>query len=210
MNPPWPFTKLFRSNLKNKCERLEYECERLEQQKDYYEREYKHARSRLGHVFEYIKDENEELWREMCKVFSLCPYCGYDEDVEGESHFNWSHQECPAAFIQNCQDWVDETGNGNSTRSVIQMLFDTIKSHGDMEAKARSYHELWVGHPTNEDPNFDEYLKESGNSIEDIVWDGLWSDGRDQANIRTVEYWIEDYEENIQPIPSELHSKIWW
>ena len=147
MNPPWPFlhvlkfTKLFRSNLKNKCERLEYECERLEQQKDYYEGEYKHARSRLGYVFDYIKDENEDFWKDMCKVFSLCPYCGYDEEVENESHFNWSDQECPKAVIKNCEDFIEEVGNGNSTRSLVQMLYDNIKSYGDMESRARSYHD---------------------------------------------------------------------
>ena len=196
--------------------KLKKECERLEQQKDNYEREYKHARSRLGYVFDYIKDENEDFWKDMCKVFSLCPYCGYDAEVENESHFNWSHQECPAAFIQNCEDWIDETGNGNSTRSIIRGLFDSIKSHGDMEAVARSYHEMRT-RATNpywriDIEDFDEYLKESGDSIEDIVWDGLESDGRESANIRTVEYWITDYEENIQPIPSELrplHGE-WW
>jgi hypothetical protein len=199
-------------NWKNKCEKLQINLEREERENKRLKSELKWMRLDFENMFEYVKENfGQANWEEFAKDFNLCQYCGYNYESNSGSHFNWSHQECPQAFIQNCEDFIEEVGNGNSTRSLVQSLYDDIKRHGDMESRARNYHEMreiWHEKDVNED--FDEYLKESGNSIEDIVWDGLWSDGRDSINRQIVEYWIADHEENIGPIPPELRSDIWW
>ena len=52
--------------------------------------------------------------------------------------------------------------------------------------------------------DFDEYLKVSDKTMEEVVMDGLWGyagDGRDYINRRIVDYWIQDYERDIGPLP---------
>ena len=107
--------------------------------------------------------------------------------------------------IKNCEDFITEVGNGNSTRSLIHSLFDEIKAHGDMESEARDFHRVMLEFETEGVPeDFDEYLKVSDKSMEDVVMDGLWGygfDGRDYINRRIVDYWIQDFERDIGPVP---------
>ena len=204
---------LFKSKneWKNKCEQLQRENKRLKSQ-------LKWMQSDFENMFEYVKEKVHRSvdWEEFAKDFNLCQYCGYNYENNNASHFDWSHQECPKALIQNCEDFIEEVGNGNSTRSLVQWLYDDIKGHGDMESRARSYFDNDCDYYIFEDidgkgiEDFDEYLKESEKTIEDMVWAGIWSDGRDSINRQIVEYWIADHEENIGPIPPELRSDIWW
>ena len=178
--------------LHNKIENLERDLRRL--QSDYDE------------VFNYIRSEGEVSWTQMAGDFERCEHCGYDYNgPQAESHFNWSHQECPVAFIKNCEDFITEVGNGNSTRSLIHSLFDEIKAHGDMESEARDFHNVMLDFETEGIPeDFDEYLKVSGKTMEEVVMDGLWGyewDGRDYINRRIVDYWMQDYEQDIGPLP---------
>jgi len=157
-------------------------------------------------LFDYIRQEGEVSWTETAKLFDRCEHCGYDYNgPQAESHFNWSHQECPEAFIKNCEDFITEVGNGNSTRSLIQSLFDEIKAHGDMESEARDFHRVMLEFENEGVPeDFDEYLKVSGKTMEDVVMDGLLGygfDGRDYINRRIVDYWIQDFERDIGPVP---------
>jgi len=84
-------------------------------------------------------------------------------------------------------------------------LFDEIKAHGDMESEARDFHRVMLEFETEGVPeDFDEYLKVSDKSMEDVVMDGLWGygfDGRDYINRRIVDYWIQDFERDIGPVP---------
>ena len=178
--------------LHNKIENLERDLRRL--QSDYDE------------VFNYIRSEGDVSWNQMAGDFERCEHCGYDYNgPQAESHFNWSHQECPVAFIKNCEDFITEVGNGNSTRSLIHSLFDEIKAHGDMESEARDFHNVMLDFETEDIPeDFDEYLKVSGKTMEEVVMDGLWGyewDGRDYINRRIVDYWMQDYERDIGPLP---------
>ena len=178
--------------LHNKIENLERDLRRL--QSDYDE------------VFNYIRSEGDVSWNQMAGDFERCEHCGYDYNgPQAESHFNWSHQECPVAFIKNCEDFITEVGNGNSTRSLIHSLFDEIKAHGDMESEARDFHNVMLDFETEGIPeDFDEYLKVSGKTMEEVVMDGLWGyewDGRDYINRRIVDYWMQDYEQDIGPLP---------
>lgn len=178
--------------LHNRIENLERDLRRL--QSDY------------DQVFDYIRSEGRVSWEQMARDFERCEHCGYDYNGnQAESHFNWSHQECPVAFIKNCEDFITEVGNGNSTRSLIHSLFDEIKAHGDMESEAREFHNVMVDFETEGVPeDFDEYLKVSGKTMEEVVMDGLWGyewDGRDYINRRIVDYWMQDYERDIGPLP---------
>lgn len=202
---------------KNKCEELQIDLEIYSRENKRLKSELKWMQSGFEDIFAYVKENFEQAnWEEFAKDFGLCQYCGYNYENNNTSHFNWSHQECPKAVIQNCEDFIEEVGNGNSTRSLVQMLYDSIKHHGDMESRARSYFDsdcdgyIFEDIDGKEIEDFDEYLKESEKTIEDMVWDGIWSDGRDSINRQIVEYWIADHEENIGPIPPELRSDIWW
>lgn len=170
------------------------------------ERDLRRFQSDYDEVFNYIREAGEVSWTQMARDFERCEHCGYDDNgPQAESHFNWSHQECPVAFIKNCEDFIDETGNGNSTRSLIDSLFDEIKAHGDMELEARDIHDrmLEFSEEGEVPEDFDEYLKESGLSTEDVVMDGLWGYqyDRETLNRRIVDYWIQDYERDIGPLP---------
>ena len=174
-----------------RAKRLEKDLQRLQEDYDY--------------LIDYIRENGEVTWEQMAKDFGRCKDCGYNyNEPQAESHFNWSHQECPVAFIQNCEDFVNGGGGGNSTRYLIQDLFDNIKSHGDMESEARSFHEvLWDCRAEGVPEDFDEYLKVSGQTMEDFVWEKLWgyTDDLYYINTRIVEYWMDDYRRDIGPLP---------
>jgi hypothetical protein len=194
--------KRLTKNERNRISNLDQLHNRIEN----LERDLRRFQSDYDEVFDYIREQGEVSWTETAKHFERCEHCGYDYNgPQAESHFNWSHQECPVAFIKNCEEFINETGNGNSTRSLIHSLFDEIKAHGDMESEARDFHYVMVDFETEGVPeDFDEYLKVSDKTMEEVVMDGLWGyagDGRDYINRRIVDYWIQDFERDIGPLP---------
>ena len=183
---------------KEKIKSLESRIERLELQ-------LRHKRDDYDYILEYIKEEGEVSWKQFAKDFERCEHCGYDY-VDGEGHYHYT-DVCPEAFSKMCEDFIDETGNGNSTRSLIRMLHDAIKDKGEgtMREWACDYHhqihEGWYAESGEPEPeiDFDKWLKQQadeGYKLEDLVWQYLWTyeTSREYLNTWITNFWIEDFE----------------
>jgi hypothetical protein len=122
----------------------------------------------------------EEMdWQAIAEHFELCHSCGgiptgsYVSNtpfIECESH------NCDVAFELMCDDFIDETGNGNTFRCLVGMLYDEIVKHGDTEAYLAA--------------EIDESILNSENPL--ISYLNTW--GRESLNSAIVGYWEQDRE----------------
>lgn len=138
-------------------------------------------------IIQMVRVEGEVSWEALAEHFELCASCGgiptgsYGSDtpfVECESY------NCDVAFEKMCDDFIDETGNGNSTRNLRWQLHDLMEEHKDL------------GDFSNEEAN---WLKDAGESIagmsqQDLIWSRLNSFDRLSLNTQIVEYWRKERE----------------
>ena len=96
---------------KEKIKSLESRIERLESQLS-------HKQDDYDYILEYIKEAGEVSWKQFAKDFERCEHCGFDYESDLESHSNYS-QECPEAFSQMCEDFIDEIDCESSTRESL-------------------------------------------------------------------------------------------
>ncbi|MBT4407342.1 MAG: hypothetical protein HOC79_05650 [Euryarchaeota archaeon] len=130
----------------------------------------------------------EEMdWEAIAEHYELCRSCGgiptgsYVSNtpfIECESH------NCDVAFELMCDDFIDETGNGNSTRNLMSQLYDCMKEHNDLEAFATTERE-WL---EENDISTKDMMQE------DLIWSRLNGFDRQMLNERIVEYWKQDRE----------------
>ncbi len=109
-----------KNKLKQQVKFLESENKRLKNSNKWMRR---HIKAMPVEIREWFIDNGQEdEWQEFASDFELCHHCGFDY-TNGEGHHE-NTDVCPEAFRQMCDDFIDETGNGNSTRSLIWMLHD--------------------------------------------------------------------------------------
>jgi len=137
-------------------------------------------------IIELIRNEEYD-WKSLAEHFELCASCGgiptgsYRSDtpfIECES------DNCDVAFEKMCDDFIDETGNGNSDRSLQLQLYDLMKDHKALGDFVKIE---------------EDWLKENGESIagmsqEDLIWSRLRSFDRQTLNESIVEYWRQERE----------------
>ncbi len=195
--------------FKNKRD-LERENKKLKQKVQWMSRDLKQRPLEIKEWF--VNNDQEAEWIEFAKDFELCEHCGFDETGgSGDYHHEYTDR-CPEAFRQMCDDFIDETGNGNSTRCLIRMLHEEITDKGDERIlqwvdyyhhqKVESWYpeleEKW-GEPEPE-IDFNKWLEQEaaeGNTPENLLWDYLWTyeQNREILNEWITEFWIEDFEE---------------
>ena len=126
----------------------------------------------------------EEMdWRAIAEHFELCHSCGGvpQGNVYKDMPFiECDTDNCDEAFEQMCDDFEDETGNGNSFRCLVGMLYDKIVEHGDTEEYLA--------------PESDESILNSENPL--ISFLNTWD--RESLNSAIVGYWRDDRERDTQ------------
>ena len=138
-------------------------------------------------IIEMVREEGEVSWEALAEHFELCASCGGipTGSCGSDTPFiECASDTCEVAFELMCDDFIDETGNGNSDRSLRWQLYDAMKEHNDLEAFATTER---------------EWFKECGESIEglsqdDLIWSRLRSFDRRTLNESIVEYWRKERE----------------
>ena len=129
----------------------------------------------------------EEMdWRAIAEHFELCHSCGGvpQGNVYGDMPFiECDPNDCDEAFERMCDDFVDETGNGNSFRCLVGWLHDLIVEHGDTEAYLADL-----------DPEIDESILNSESPL--IRYLNTWD--RETLNSAIVGYWRDDRKGDAQ------------
>tara|TARA_R110002074_G_scaffold394500_1_gene581959 strand:- start:374 stop:829 length:456 start_codon:yes stop_codon:yes gene_type:complete len=141
----------------------------------------------LRELIEMIRTEEEITWGYVTDHYDLCHECGgmpAGNYVKGYGFKCCDPNDCDIAFEQMCEDFIDETGNGNSTRCLMDSLYCAMKDHDDLE---------WFAEQER------DWLEGLGNNTkdmtqEDLIWHGLngYVDDRRILNERIVEYWRQD------------------
>ena len=187
-----------KNELKQQVKFLESENKRLQNSNKWMRR---HIKDRPVEIREwFIRNDQQDEWKEFASDFELCHHCGFDF-VNGEGHHE-NTNVCPDAFKQMCDDFIDETGNGNSTRSLIWMLHDDLVRRGDERVLewVDDYHRQLCDFSEEIELDFDKWLaqqKEAGETLSSLLIDHLWTyeQNRECLNEWIVELWIEDFEE---------------
>ena len=187
-----------RNKLKDKIKQLEYDNKRLEKDNRWMRSYVEDMPVMIKEWF--IDNDQESNWLKFADDFEFCEHCGFDYK-RGEGHYN--SDTCPVAFKQMCDDFIDETGNGNSTRSLIWMLHDRLMSRGDERVLSwvSDYHRYQLL-PFSEEEielDFDKWLveqKEAGETLSSLLLSHLWTyeQNRQCLNEWLVELWTEDFE----------------
>jgi len=141
-------------------------------------------------IIELIRNEEYD-WEALAEHFELCASCGGIPTGSYGSNtpfIECASDNCEVAFELMCDDFIDETGNGNSTRNLMGQLYDCMKEHNDLEAFATTER---------------EWLKENDISTkdmteDDLIWSRLNSYDRSILNERIVDYWKQDREGDEQ------------
>ena len=188
-----------KNKLKQQIKFLESENKRLQNSNNWMRRHIKEMPVEIREWF--IRNDQEDEWQEFASDFELCHHCGFDY-TNGEGHHEHT-DVCPEAFRQMCDDFINETGNGNSTRSLIWMLHDDLMRRGDERVLewVDDYHRQLCDFSEDEiDLDFDKWLakqKEAGETLSSLLIDHLWTyeQNRECLNEWIVELWIEDFEE---------------
>ena len=130
----------------------------------------------------------EEMdWQAIAEHYELCRSCGgipqgsYRSDmpfIECES------ENCDEAFELMCDDFIDETGNGNSTRNLMSQLYDLMKEHDNLEAFAQEERQFLGGND----------ISTKDMTEEDLIWQRLNGFDRESLNHSIVHYWRLDRE----------------
>ena len=131
-------------------------------------------------IIELLRTEEDMMWSDVAEHFELCHSCGGvpQGNVYGDIPFiECESENCDEAFERMCNDFEDETGNGNSFRSLVGMLHDAIVWHGDTEAYLAVL-----------DPEIDEGMLNSENPL--IRYLNTWD--RETLNSAIVGYWRDD------------------
>ena len=187
-----------RNKLKDKIKQLEYDNKRLEKNNGWMRSYIEDMPVEIKEWF--IDNDQESNWLKFADDFEFCEHCGFDYN-RGEGHYNSS--TCPVAFKQMCDDFIDETGNGNSTRSLIWMLHDQLMSRGDERVLSwvSDYHryELLPFSEEKIELDFDKWLveqKDAGETLSSLLLSHLWTyeQNRQCLNEWIVELWTEDFE----------------
>ena len=139
----------------------------------------------LREIIQFVKDECP-CWEALSDTFDLCHECGgIPTGSYGDKHsimfIECVSDNCDIAFERMCEDFIDETGNGNSTRYLMAHLYDLMKENNDLEAFALD-EKKWL-----EGNNIDT----EDMSQEDLIWGRLNSFDRSILNERIVDYWKE-------------------
>lgn len=141
---------------------------------------------------EIVREIIDELiegrgWPSIADSYGLCHTCGGVPMGQGSSGYfkECDSNDCDEAFEKMCDDFISEVGNGNSTRCLMRMLYDSMEKHGDLERFANE------GRDFIEANGFDT----KDMTQEDIIWERLDSywDNRRILNERIVEYWKQDW-----------------
>ena len=134
----------------------------------------------------------EEMdWSAIAEHFELCHSCGGvpQGNVYKDMPFiECDSDNCDRAFEQMCDDFVDETGNGNSTRYLMGELYDEMKDHDDLEAFAQSERRFLEGND----------ISTKDMTQEDLIWQRLNGFERVMLNERIVGYWRDDRKGDAQ------------
>ena len=197
---------MFKNKNKEAIKYLERENKQLKHSVQWMEKQIRDTPVLIKEWFENNGQEAE--WIEFAKDFELCEHCGFDyEGSVGGHHENTDR--CPEAFREMCDDFIDETGNGNSTRSLIWMLHDDLMRHGDERVLAwvDDYHRYLCESRQEDEIDFDKWLaqqKEAGETLSSLLVAHLWTyeQNRECLNTWITELWIEDFEE-------ETGLKVW-
>jgi len=134
-------------------------------------------------IIELIRYEEYD-WEALAEHFELCMSCGgiptgsYGKDTP---FIECASDTCDEAFEKMCDDFIDETGNGNSTRNLQSQLYDLMKDHKALGDFARQEADV---------------LKEHGidtkqMTTDELVWSRLEGFDREMLNEYIVEYWKE-------------------
>lgn len=190
---------LKKNKLKQRVNFLESENKRLQNSNKWMSQTIKSMPVEIREWF--VDNGHHDKWRDFASDFELCEHCGFDY-TNGEGHHE--HIDiCPVAFRQMCDDFIDETGNGNSTRSLIWMLHDDLMRRGDERVLSwvDDYHRYLCesGQEEEIELDFDKWLaqqKESGETLSSLLVTHLWTyeQNRECLNEWIVELWIEDFE----------------
>ena len=122
-------------------------------------------------------------WQAVAEHFELCHSCG--GVPQGNVYKDMPFKECDSndcdeAFEKMCDDWEDETGNGNSFRCLVGILYDEIIEHGDAEEYLA--------------PESEESILNSENPL--ISYLNTWD--RESLNSSIVGYWRDDRKGDAQ------------
>jgi hypothetical protein len=134
--------------------------------------------------------KEEMNWPAIADHYELCHSCGGvpQGNVYNDMPFiECDPDGCDEAFEQMCEDFVDETGNGNSTRSLMRMLYDKMKEHDNLEEFAQEER-----HFLGEDDISTKDMTE-----EDLIWQRLDGFDRESLNYGIVHYWQLDREKEM-------------
>jgi hypothetical protein len=121
--------------------------------------------------------KEEYDWEAIAEHYELCRSCGgipTGSYVSNSPFIECASDNCGVAFGRMCDDFIDETGNGNTFRCLVGMLYDEIVKHGDTEAYLA--------------PESDESILNSENPL--ISYLNTW--GRESLNTAIVDYWKQD------------------
>jgi len=134
-------------------------------------------------IIELIRYEEYD-WKALAEHFELCASCGgiptgsYGKDTP---FIECASDTCDEAFEKMCDDFIDETGNGNSTRNLQSQLYLLMKDHKALiDFASQEAH----------------VLKEHGidtiqMTTDELVWSRLEGFDRRMLNEYIVEYWKE-------------------
>ena len=131
--------------------------------------------------------EEKMDWPAIADHYELCHSCGGVPQwnvYEDMPFIECDSNDCDVAFEQMCEDFVDETGNGNSSRSLMRMLYDDMKKHDNLEAFAQEER-----HFLGENDISTKDMTEEG-----LIWQRLNGFDRESLNYGIVYYWQLDRE----------------
>ena len=160
-------------------------------------------------MFEWVCDqERKDLLKSFCDTFNLCPDCGWEYDSDRQ-HREYDNGDCPTAFLQDCEDWMEFGGYSNSTRSIICSLLGDIKRDEEtLLLWVRRVHIQMIDCPeySEIETDFDEWVKEySTKDMIDMVWDHLWEYDQDRDILHAWgnEFSVKEFNERTG------HNVVW-
>jgi len=131
----------------------------------------------IREIIELLRTEENMEWSDVAEHYELCHSCG--GVPQGNVYKDMPFKECDSndcdrAFEQMCDDFEEETVNGNSFRCLVGWLYDLIVEHGDAEEYLA--------------PECDEAILNSENPL--LRFLNTWD--RESLNSSIVSYWRDD------------------
>mgnify|MGYP003113049094 CR=1 FL=1 len=134
-------------------------------------------------IIELIRYE-EYNWEALAEHFELCASCGgiptgsYGKDTP---FIECASDTCDEAFEKMCDDFIDETGNGNSDRNLQSQLYGLMKDSKTLVGFARFEADNLKTHG----------IDTKQMTTDELVWSRLEGFDRRMLNEYIVEYWKE-------------------